>query len=153
MIGGDPGVDVAQEIDGLEVLVAAMTVRNPFAGLARIVQIQHRGDRIDAQRIDMEPVDPIKGAGLQEIRDLATAEIVDQGIPVLVEALTRVRMFVKRGAVELRQPMRIRREMCRHPVHDDADARLVQTVHQPGEGLGGTKATGRREKTDGLISP
>ena len=44
---GGHTVEVADEIDGLQVLAPAMAVGHPLASLARIVAVQHRGHRID----------------------------------------------------------------------------------------------------------
>ena len=44
------GVEAAQEGDGLEILIAAEFVRHPLAFFARVIQIQHRRDGIDAQQ-------------------------------------------------------------------------------------------------------
>jgi hypothetical protein len=48
------GIQLAQEIDRLEILAAAVAVRQPIAGIAAVIQIQHRGHRIDAQAVDVE---------------------------------------------------------------------------------------------------
>ena len=46
------GVEAAQEGDRFEVLPAAMLVRNPAARRPAVVEIEHGGDRIDAQAVD-----------------------------------------------------------------------------------------------------
>ena len=92
-------------------------------GLARIVEVEHRGDGIDAERVDVEAVQPVEGVGDEEVPHLGPPEIVDERVPVAVEAEARVLVLVERGAVEAGEAVRVGREMRRHPVDDDADAR------------------------------
>jgi hypothetical protein len=40
-------VELLEEVDRLEVLIAAVDVRDPFAGLSAVVEVHHRGHRID----------------------------------------------------------------------------------------------------------
>ena len=46
-------VEPLEEVDRLEVLVAAEHVGDPLAGLARIVEVEHRGDGVDPQAVDV----------------------------------------------------------------------------------------------------
>ncbi len=46
-------IEAPHEVDGFEILVAAVDVGDPFAGLARIIQIEHGGDGIDAEAVDV----------------------------------------------------------------------------------------------------
>jgi len=55
-------VEAAQERDRLEVLPAAMLVRNPLPLLARVVEIEHRRDRIDAQSVGVVLAEPVERA-------------------------------------------------------------------------------------------
>jgi hypothetical protein len=59
----------------------------------------------------------------RKLRHLAPAVVVDQRVPVLVLALARVGVLVEMRAVEEAEPVRVAREMPRHPVEDHADAR------------------------------
>jgi hypothetical protein len=70
---GDEPVQPMNEVDRLEVLAPAVAVRNPLAGFAAVVAVEHRGDRIDAQAIDVEGLDPVERARQQEAGDLAAA--------------------------------------------------------------------------------
>ncbi len=124
----DAAVGGAQEVDGVEVLVAAIAVGYPLARLAAVVEIEHGGDGIDAQRVDVELVEPIECARLQEVGDLGAPEIIDQRVPVVVEAEPRILVLVERGSVEADQPVRVGGKVRRNPVQDDADAGNVQPV-------------------------
>ncbi len=123
-------VHAPQEVDGVEVLVAAVAVRHPFAGLARVVEVEHRRDGVDAQAVEAVALEPEAGVGDEEGRDLLAAVVVDVGAPVLVIALARVGVLVKMRAVEKPEPVRVVREMARHPVEDEADAGLVRGLDE-----------------------
>ena len=110
-----------QEAHRVAVLVTAFGVRQPFAGPSRIIEIKHGSDRIDAQAIDMEAVEPIERVRGQDIRDLAPAEIVDRGVPVGMEAPARVRMFVEGRAIELGEAMLVGGKVSRNPIEDHAE--------------------------------
>ena len=125
---GNDRVEMAQKADRFEIFAAAINIRNPFALAAAVVAIEHRGDGVDAQAVDVKMFEPIERAGDQEALHLAAAEIVDVGVPVVMKALARIEMLVERGAVEARQTMRVGRKMRRHPVEDDADAGGVQRI-------------------------
>ena len=98
---------MAQEADRLEVFAAAVDVRDPLALAAAVVAIEHRGHGIDAQPVDVKMLQPVQRARDQKALHFAPAEIVDVGVPVVMEALARIEMLVKRGAVEPRQAVRI----------------------------------------------
>ena len=68
-------------------------------------------------------------------------------------ALARVGVLVKRGAIEIRQAMRIAREVRRHPIEQDANAGLVQDVDERPEVVRRSEATGGRIVADGLVTP
>ena len=149
----DELVGAAQEGDRLAVFPAAVGVRQPFALAAGIVEVEHRGDGVDAQPVDVEAVDPVERVAVEEVGDLVAAEIVDRGVPVRMEALARIGVFVKRGAVETRQALLIGREMRRDPVEDHAEARGVRAVDEAGESRRLAEAAGRRKQADRLVAP
>ena len=146
-------VEPAQQRDRGQVLVAAVLVRDPLAGLARVVEIKHRGDRIDPEPVDVVVLEPEQRVGEQEVRDLAPTVIVDQRVPVEVKAEARVGVLVEMGAVEIAEPVRIGREVARHPVEHEADAGLLAAVDEADEGLGRPVPAGRREQADRLVAP
>ena len=150
-IGGR--VHCLEKLDRFEVFAPAKFVGHPFAGRARIVAIEHRGHRIHAQAVEVILLEPEERVGEQVIRDLAPPVIVDQRVPVLMETLLGVGMFIKRRAVEPLEPVIVGREMPRHPVQDDAEAAPVRRIDEFGEFLGAAMADGRRIKADGLITP
>ena len=50
----DRRVGLLQQLHGLEVLAAAVLVGHPLAVLARVVEVEHRGDGVDPQAVDVE---------------------------------------------------------------------------------------------------
>ena len=146
-------VDPLQQLDGLEVLVAAVLVRHPLPGLTGVVQVEHRGDGVDPQAVDVELVQPVVGVGDQERLHLVAAEVEDVGAPVRVPAQSWVLVLVERRTVEALQGPRIGREVTGHPVDQDADAGLVQLVDQVAELVGGAEPGDRREVAGDVVAP
>src|SRR5207248_8948111 len=106
----DPGlaavdrlVHLLQELDRLEVLAAAVLVRQPLALLPRVVEVEHRRDRIDPQAVGVMLPHPVERVGEEEIPHLATAEVEDQRSPVWMRTSPWVLVLVQRGAVEARE--------------------------------------------------
>ena len=121
---------------------------------AAVVAIEHRGDGIDAQPVDVEMLQPVERAGDQKALHLAAAEIVDAGVPVVVKAFARIGMLVERRAVEARQAVRIGGKMRRHPVEDDADAGARGSAStKRAKPSRRAEAAGRREQAERLIAP
>src|SRR5690242_8309592 len=96
------GVGAAYEINRFDVLAAAVLVRNPAAFRSAVVEVEHRGDGIDAQPVDAVTLQPEQRVGDEEVRNLDAAEVVDQRSPIEMPALLRIGVLVERGAVELR---------------------------------------------------
>src|SRR5205807_6561968 len=92
-----------QELNGLEVFAATVLIGNPLARLARIIEIEHRGDGVHAQAVNVEALAPEQGIGEQKIDDFVAAIIEDQRTPVLVLAFARVLMLEESGPVETGQ--------------------------------------------------
>src|SRR6186713_3091068 len=110
------GIELPQELDGVDVLAAAVAVRNPLPFLARIIEVEHRGDGVDAQAVDMELAQPVERVGEQEVADLVAAVVEDQRAPVAMFSLPGIGMLVERGAVESRQRVCVLRKMSGDPV-------------------------------------
>ena len=72
-------------------------VRHPLARLARVVEVEHRRDRVDAQAVDVELLEPVERVGDEEVAHLVAAEVEDERAPVRVLALPRVGVLVERA--------------------------------------------------------
>ena len=149
----DGGVHLLEELHGLEVLAAAVHVGLPLAGLAAVVEVDHRRHGIHAQAVDVVLLEPVQRVGDQEVADLAATEVEDEGAPVGVLAARGVRVLVERRAVEARQREGVLREVRRHPVDDHADARLVQLVDEVAEAVGVAEPRRGREVGRDLVAP
>lgn len=78
---------------------------------------------------------PEQGVVDEEADDLAAAEVVDQRVPVGMEAEARVFVFVERCAVKTDEAVLVRREVGRDPVDKDGNARPVGAIDETGEPL------------------
>ena len=120
----DDLVELLEERDRVEVLAAAELVGDPLALAARVVEVQHRGDRVDADPVGVVLAQPEQRVGDQEVADLVAAEVEHERAPVRMRAAPRVGVLVQRGAVEARERELVAREVGGDPVEDHADAVL-----------------------------
>ena len=146
-------IEAAQERDRFEIFAAAVLVRNPAAVGPAVVEVEHRGDRIDAQAVDLVAIEPEQRAREQEVGDLGAPVIVDQRIPIEVPRLARIGVLVERGAVEAREAVSVVRKMARHPVEDDAKPGAMTGVDQRCEIGRAAEPAGRREHARSADSP
>ena len=147
----DRGVELLQQLDGLEVLAAAVDVGQPL--VARVVEVEHRRDGVDAQPVEVELLEPVERVGDEEVAHLGTAEVEDVGAPVELLAATRVGVLVEGGAVEAGERPLVLREVGRDPVDDDAEAASVQLVDEEAELVGRAEARRGRVVRRDLVAP
>ena len=146
-------VQLPQEGDGVEVLPAAEGVRHPLALLARVVEVEHRRDGVDAEAVGVELAQPVERVREQEVPHLVAAEVEDERAPVGMRAATRVLVLVERGAVEAAERELVAREVRRHPVEDHADPGRVQRVDERPEVVGLAERRDRRVEAGHLVAP
>jgi len=147
------GVQVTQKIDSFQVFSATVFIWNPVTGFARVIQVEHGGDGIHPQAIQMKLLKPVDGAGEQEIAYLFTPVIEDQCSPVPVFSLARVFVLVKGAAVKTCQCMTVFGEMGWNPIKENTDSPLVQIVNEIAEVVSVAETTGGRKVPSGLITP
>ena len=111
----DGPVELLQEIDRFEILAAAVSIRRPLAVLARVVEIDHRGDRVHAQAVDVILLDPEQRIRDQEIAHFVAAVVEDLRAPLRVLAAPRIGVLVQVRAVELGEPVRVAAESAPAP--------------------------------------
>jgi hypothetical protein len=128
-------------------------VGHPLPGLARVVEVEHGGDGIHPQAVDVELLEPEQRVRDQEIAYLAAAEVEYVGAPIELLAAARVAVLVQRGAVEAAERELVLREVRGHPVDDDADAGVVQRVDEVAEVVRVAEAGRRRVVRRHLVSP
>ena len=120
---------------------------------ARVVEVEHRRDGVDAQPVDVELLQPVQRVGDEEVAHLPAAEVEDVGAPLGMLATRRVGVLVQRRPVEARQRPVVLGEVGRHPVQDHADAGLVQPVDQQLKLVGVAEPRGRCEVRRHLVAP
>ena len=138
-------VEPLEEIDGLEVFVAAEHVGDPLAGLARVVQVNHRRHRIDAQAVNVVAVQPEQRVAEEEVAYLGTAVVENLGAPVAVFAQPRVGVLVKVCAVKVAQAMQVVGEVRGNPVEDHSEAVAMEVVDEVREVIRSAMPRGRRK--------
>jgi hypothetical protein len=128
-------------------------VRRPLAVLPRVVEVEHRGDGVDPQPVDVVAIAPEERVGDEEVADLGPAEVEDERSPVGMLAALRVGVLVERGAIEPAQGEVVGREVGRHPVHQHSDPGVVQRIHHGREVVGVAESGGRRVVAGHLVAP
>ena len=126
----DGGVQLLEELDGLQILLAAVDVGHPGPVLTAVVQVQHGGHRVHPQAVGVVLLQPEHGVGEEEGAHLVPAQVKDLGAPVGVLPLPGVGVLVGGGAVEVVQAEGVPGEVGGDPVQDDADAGLMELVDE-----------------------
>ena len=147
------GVEVADEINRLEVFPSAESVGHPLAVVSRVVEVEHRGHGIHTQPVGVVLLQPEEGVREQKAADLGAPVVEDQRSPIAMLALPRVGVLEERRAVEPGEAVRVLGEMARHPVENDANLLLMAGVDKRLELRRRAEAARRREKTRDLIPP
>ena len=150
----DRPVQLLQELDRFEILAAAVSIRRPLAVLARVVEIEHRGDRVHAQAVDVILLDPEQRVRDQEVAHFVAAVVEDLRAPLDCArrgcgSACSYRCVPSNSA----RPCASLRKMRRHPVHEHADAGLVQPVDEALEIVRRAVPRGRREVAEHLVAP
>ncbi len=101
----------------------------------------------------MVALEPEQRVAHEEALHLVAAVVELVAVPVGLDPLTGVGVLVEVGAVEEGEAVRVAREVRRHPVEDDADAPLVQVVHEEHEVLRRSVARGGCVVPRDLVAP
>jgi hypothetical protein len=128
-------------------------IGNPFSFFPPIIEIEHRGDGIHSQAINMVAIQPIESAVEKEVSDLDTIVIEDAAVPVRMMAEPWVGMVVEVRAVELGKSMRIVRKVSGSPVHEHTDSGLMGRIDEGHKVFGGSVPAVHCEVAGGLIAP
>src|SRR5947209_17478185 len=116
----DDAVEFAYEVNGFEVLAPAVLVRSPAPGGATVVEVEHRGDGVNAKAVNVALAEPEERVCDEEVSDLVATVVEDEGAPVGMFTESRVCVLVQSRAVEAPQGPSVFREVRGNPVHDDA---------------------------------
>ena len=144
-------VQLPQKVDGLQVFAPAEPVR--LVVWPVVVEIQHRGHRVDPDTVSMKLREPVAGIRDQKRPHLRLAVIIDPRRPVGVLVHRGVGELIAARAVKLIQSVFILRKMRRHPVENHADPLLMRLVDEIFEILRRTVPVRRGIVTRDLIAP
>ena len=123
-----------------------------YAALLVSLPVDEARDRIHAQTVEMEFLEPVIRGRLQKTPHFA-ARMVEIVAAPLADADRVVRVLVQRRAVELRKAVGVHCEVDGHEIHDRAETGVVQPVDELFELRGRAVARGRREKSGILVAP
>ena len=147
------GIEHLEEFHRFEILMTAIDIGHPLAVVAVVIEVEHGGNRVHAQTVDVIFIQPEERVGNQERTHFVATEIEYTGAPFFMLALAPIRIFISRCTVKTIQTVRVLREVGGNPVHDDADAVFMQDIHEPHEILGFTVAGSRGIVAADLIAP
>ena len=144
-------VQLPQKVDGLQVFAPAEPVR--LVVWPVIVEIQHRGHRVDPDTVSMKLREPVAGIRDQKRAHLGLAVIIDPRRPVGVLVHRGVGELIAARTVKFIEPVPILRKMRRHPIENHADVPLVRLVDEILEVLRCAVPVRRRVVARDLIAP
>ena len=87
-------VELLEKVHRLQILAATMLVGQPLPFRAEIVQVEHGGNRIHTNAVNMELTDPEQGTGHQEIAHLVATVVEDQRAPFFMLTDAWISMFI-----------------------------------------------------------
>ena len=151
--GKGHGVELPEEVDGLQVFVPAVLVGGPGPALAAVIEVEHGGHRVHPEAVDVALLQPEAGGGEEEALYLGPSVVEDPGAPGGVLPLVGVAVLIAAAAVELIEPVGVLAEVGGDPVQDNGDAVFVHVVYEPEEVLGGAVPGGGGEVAGALIAP
>src|SRR5215469_7593430 len=93
-----------------------------------MIKVEHGGNGVDPQTVDMIRVEPEVRVREQEREHFAPSIVKDKCAPLIVLALPRVGVLVNVGAIKEAQAMPFLREVGRHPVEEYADTMLMTVI-------------------------
>ena len=147
------GIQLLQECDCVEVYIPAVSVRRKLAGAAAVVEIQHRAYRVYTDAVYVIFLEEFAGRRNEEALHLIRRIVEHQSSPFGVLRHAALLALKEGSAVKIGKPVLVLREMRGHPVHDDADAGVVQLVHKVFEIVRIAVARGRGVIPRDLIAP
>src|SRR6516164_8470490 len=93
---------------------------------------------------------PVERTRQQEVRHLPAPIVINQRVPIRVNALTRVGMLIERRPVKASESMRVVWEMSGHPVEQQAEPCIVAGLDKCAEIIWRPVPAGRRKQRDWL---
>ena len=146
---GEGEVGEGVEVEGA-VEVGGVVVEG---GAEAAVVVEHAGDAVEAEAVEVEFVDPVAGVGEEEVEDFGFAVVEAAGVPGgVVAAFAGVEVLVG-GSVEAGEAFGfVFNGVGVDEVDDDGDAGLVAGVDEVFEFFGGAEAGGGGEEAGDVIA-
>lgn len=151
IVGVNYRIYVLQKIYCIEIFASAVFVRYPV--VAREIEVEHGGDRVEPQSVYMEAIQPCERASKQEVCDLLAPVVKTKRPPVGVRPEPRVFVFVQARPVKSRKRKCVAREVRRHPVHYYAYPVLVEDIDHLHKFARASISVRGRVKTRHLVPP
>src|SRR5579875_4073229 len=123
-------VELAQKIDRLQMLAPTILIRHPLTGWTHVIQVEHRGHRVNTQAINMILAQPKERTADQEIPDLAASIVKDLRSPLFMLTFARVGIFIEVRAIKIAQRVAIFRKVRRYPVQQYANTLLMHIINK-----------------------
>src|SRR5689334_17841975 len=118
-------VALLEEAYRFQVLAPAVAVGNPLALFTGVVEIEHGGDGVNTEAVNVVGVQPEECVASQEVADLVAPEVEDESAPVGVLTQAWVFVLVEVGAVKVVEAVLVFGEVGGNPVEQDTDTVLV----------------------------
>ena len=120
----------------VEILTPTKPVAQPLPRLAAVVEVEHRGDGIHTQPVDVELLDPVQGVRKQKVAHFMARIVEDVGTPFRVITQSGIFMLVARRAIEAPQRPVVLRKVGRYPIEQHTDPRGMHRIHKAAELIG-----------------
>ena len=146
-------VEFFEKRDGFEIIIPPVHVGRPFARLFIVIEIDHGGDGVHAQSVDMELFKPEHRVGNEKTLHFVPAPVENARTPAFHLHFIFALVFVTGRTVEFEKPVFVFRKMRRHPVEDYADAVIMESVHQPHKSVRRAETRRNAEISRYLIPP
>src|SRR5947209_6821855 len=81
---------LAREVNAFEVLATAELIRSPAPGGSAVIEVEHRGDGVNTQPVNVALAEPEERVGDEKISDLVATVVENVRAPIGMLAETRV---------------------------------------------------------------
>ena len=112
----DHTVQMLQKFDCFQIFLSTVNIRDPFAFVLAVIQIEHRCHSVHTDSVRMEYIDPEQCIGDQIVLHFRSAIIVNKSSPMRMTSLSPVSMLIQACSVKGCQSLFVLREMRRNPV-------------------------------------
>ena len=115
--------------------------------------MQHAGNGIDAQTVEVKLMQPIQRVGNEEVLDLCPPKVEDIRTPIGVLPPLWIGVLEQRSAVKACESPFVLWKVSRHPISNHANAVLVQYIDHRAQVVGGSVPRGWRVVARHLVAP